>query len=189
MGVCKYPFTLMTERRNPHYLILAEVVRPHGIRGEVRVRLLTDYPERITEHPQLYLGKSADELTAVTYTPERIRLQQGFGIFKFVGFDKRDDVEAWRGLFLMVPLEDAIPLEDDEFYTYQLIGVTLFTEDGREIGAIAEIMETGANDVYIVRGSEYGEVLVPDIPDMWIELDLEQGVGTVRLPDGLLPSA
>lgn len=178
----------MSQRQNPHYLVLAEVVRPHGVRGEVRVRLLTDFPERIPSLEQLYLGKNAEQPDAVPYTLERVRLQQGFGILKFAGIDDRNDVESWRGLCLMLPLADVVPLDEDEFYTYQLIGVTLHTESGDVIGEITDIMETGANDVYIVKSSEYGEILVPDMPDLWVDLDLDKGSGIVRLPDGLLPS-
>lgn len=178
----------MTKPVAPPFLIVAEVLKPHGVRGEVRVRLLTDFPERIPDLKALYLGTDPTINKATAYDLERVRLQDDYGILKFKGLDNRDDVENWRGLFLMIETTNAVPLDDDEFYTYQLIGMTMITEAGLVIGTIKDIMETGANDVYIVQGSEYGEILIPEVPDLFVELDFDEGVVTVRLPEGLLPS-
>jgi len=177
----------MSSRVKPSYLVIAEVLRPHGVRGEVRVRLLTDYPERLQPGKCLYLGTSAEQSNAEPWTLARARLQEDYGILQFETITNRSEVEHWRGKYLMVPLDDAVPLEEDEFYAYQLIGLTLLTESGRVVGEINSIMETGANDVLVVKSSEYGEILVPDIPGMWIELDFDAGFATARLPDGLLP--
>ncbi len=178
----------MSNRLEPSFLIVAEVLRPHGVRGEIRVRILTDFPERLQPGKTVYLGRSADQQQAASLTLARVRMQDDYGIFQLEGIDNRNDVEHWRGLFLMIPINEAVPLEEDEFYAYQLIGMTLLNENGHVIGEIRDIMETGANDVLVVNSSEYGEILIPDIPGMWVELDFDQGFVTARLPDGLLPS-
>jgi 16S rRNA processing protein RimM len=178
----------MTERVNPPYLVLGEILRPHGVRGEVRVRLLTDYPQRITELDTLYIGPDATRPTATAYRLEAARLQEGVGLLKFRDVNDRNAVEGWRGLLVMVQFEDAVPLEEDEYYTFQLIGLTVITQAGHVIGTIRDIMETGANDVYIVDSPEFGEVLIPETPDLLVDLDLDGGFITVKLPDGLLPS-
>lgn len=179
----------MSNRLEPSFLIVAEVLRPHGVRGEIRVRILTDFPERLQPGKMVYLGRSAAQEQAESLTLARVRLQDDYGILQLEGIDNRNDVEHWRGLFLMIPIDEAVPLEEDEFYAYQLIGMTLLNESGHVIGEISDIMETGANDVLVVSSSEYGEILIPDIPGMWVELDFDEGFATARLPDGLLPSS
>lgn len=178
---------VMSQRLQPHYLIVAEVLRPHGVHGEVRVRILTDYPERLQIGRTVYLGTSAEQAQAAPLKLARVRLQEAYGILQFEAITNRNAVEHWRGQFLMIPIDEAVPLEEDEFYTYQLIGITLLTPSGRVIGQVRDIMETGANDVFVVEHAEHGSILIPEIPGMWIELDLEAGLATVELPDGLLP--
>lgn len=178
----------MVNRLQPNYLIVAEVLRPHGVRGEVRVRILTDYPERLEIGRTLYLGTSVEETEATPLTLTRVRIQDDYGILQFESIANRNDVEHWRGQFLMIPISEAVPLEDDEFYAYQLIGVKLLTPSGDLIGVVRDIMETGANDVFIVESSEHGQLLIPDIPGMWVDLNFDEGFATVELPEGLIPS-
>ena len=85
----------------------------------------------------------------------------------------------------MVALADAVPLEDDEFYLYQAIGLRVVSEDGDLLGEVVEVIETGANDVYVVRG-ESGEILLPAIDECVIDVDIEAGTMTVHVMDGLL---
>jgi 16S rRNA processing protein RimM len=89
-------------------------------------------------------------------------------------------------LFLLVRHEDAVPLEDDEFYLYQLIGLRVETSDGLQLGIISKYMETGANDVYIIQSPKYGEILFPATHETIIDHDIANGVVRVNLPDGLI---
>lgn len=88
----------------------------------------------------------------------------------------------------MVAIEDAVPLEEGEFYLYQVIGLEVRTESGERLGAITDVLETGANDVYVVESPQYGEVLIPVTDETIVALDFDQGIVTVKLPDGLLPT-
>lgn len=171
----------------PKYLILGEILRPHSIRGEVRMRILTDYPERISELGTVYLGSSPDSPRIRPYDVQHMRMHQGYGLLKFKTVQDRDQAEMLRGLFVMVEIANAIPLEDDEVYLYQLIGLQVHTEDGEALGTIKEVLETGANDVYIVDSPTYREVLIPATDETILETDIEAGTMIVRLPDGLLP--
>jgi 16S rRNA processing protein RimM len=101
--------------------------------------------------------------------------------------DDRSDADMLRGLMVMVKLEDAVPLEDDEIYLYQLIGMTVITDAGETIGELTDVLETGANDVYIVKSSTYGEVLIPVTDETILETNVDGRTIIVALPEGLLP--
>jgi 16S rRNA processing protein RimM len=172
----------------PKYLLLGEILRPHGVRGEVRLRILTDHPERIATLEQVFLGRNTDDAKVTAYGVEHMRMQNEYGLLKLKGVNNRDDADTLRGLYAMVDLENAVPLEEGEFYLYQLIGLFVKTDDGQELGTITDVLETGANDVYIVNSPVYGEVLIPVTDETILETDIAAGIVRVKLPDGLLPS-
>lgn len=180
---------VQTKKREtpPKYLLLGEVLRPHGIRGELRVRILTDYPERINDLGYVYIGKSADTTTATSYEVEHMRMHQAYGLLKLKTINDRDEAERFRQLFVMINLDNAVPLDEGEFYLYQLIGLNVQTEDGAHLGEVSDILETGANDVYVINSPQHGEILLPDIPDVILKMDVEASLITVRIPEGLLP--
>lgn len=173
----------------PQYLLLGEILRPHGIRGEVKMRVLTDYPERIAELDAVFVGNGVDDQSPKTYTAEHLRMHQGYALLKFESIRDRNAAESLRGLFVMVRTADAVPLDDDEIYLFQLIGMNVYLEDETLLGTLEEVLETGANDVYIVQSRRYGEVLVPATDETIIETDPDANRMTVRLPDGLLPES
>jgi 16S rRNA processing protein RimM len=171
----------------PQYLILGEVLRPHGVRGELRIRILTDYPERIVAGKTLYLAEDIDA-KATPYHVEQMRTNKEFGLLKLRGIDNRDQADLLRELLVLTDIDDAVPLDEGEFYLYEMIGLEVQTEDGQPLGRLVEVLETGANDVYIIDSPRYGEVLIPAIEQTILKTDIDAGVMTVRLPDGLLPS-
>jgi 16S rRNA processing protein RimM len=173
----------------PKYLLLGEVLRPHGIQGEMRVRVLTDYPERLAELDTVYIGHDPNDEKATAYGIDSVRMHQGYALLKLAGVDDRDQADLLRQLYVMVSLEDAVPLEEGEFYLYQLIGLTVETEAGQTIGTLTEVLETGANDVYIVQSPRYGEVLIPVTDETIVKTDIDAGKVIVKLPEGLLPGA
>ncbi|MCZ7540736.1 MAG: ribosome maturation factor RimM [Anaerolineae bacterium] len=170
----------------PPFLLLGRVLRPHGIRGELRVEVLTAYPERIEPEQQVYLGLDpADVSAARLYTIVQARQHQKYLILQLAGIGDRNAAELLREQYVMVAFEDAIPLEDDEYYLFQVIGLEVITTDGESLGNVQEVLETGANDVFIVRGPR-GEVLLPVIDECVQRIDFDAGTITVRLLDGLL---
>ncbi len=171
----------------PRYLLLGEILRPHGIRGELRVRILTDYPERIPELKQVYIGVSPEAANIKAYAVETMRMHKGYGLLKLKEVATRNDAELLRTQLVMIDLASAVPLEEGEFYLFQLIGLAVYLEEGELLGHISDVIETGANDVYIVESPQYGEVLIPAIEQTILDIDFDTGVMRVRLLDGLLP--
>jgi 16S rRNA processing protein RimM len=171
----------------PRYLLLGEILRPHGVRGEMRLKILTDYPERIADIETVYIGQGSQDEYARPYRVESARFHKKYLLLKVQELPDRDAVEPFRGLYVMIDVENAVPLEDDEIYLYELIGLTVQTDDGDTLGNISDVLETGANDVYIVNSPRYGEILVPAHDETLLDVNLEEKTVTMQLPDGLLP--
>ncbi len=162
-------------------MIVGRILRPHGIRGEMRMEILTGYPERLSSHRVFYLGPQAKP-----YPVEGVRFHREAAIIKLAGCDDRNAAEALRGLLVHIPLEDAIPLEEGEYYYFQVVGVEVFTDQGEHLGQVVDVMETKANDVYVVRGPR-GEILIPAVEDIVRELDLTARRMVIVPISGLLP--
>lgn len=168
------------------FLLLGRVLRPHGIRGELRLEILTAYPERIVTGKRLFIGTDPKKPESATeYTVVQSRKHQHFLILQLEEITDRNDAELMRNLYVMVPPEEAVPLEEGEFYLYQLIGLTVHTDEDELLGELTEVIETGANDVYIVQGPR-GEVLLPAIDECILDIDFDNQTMTVHLLDGLL---
>lgn len=177
----------MSQAPQPHYLILGKILRPHGVRGELRVHVLTDYPERVSKIKTVYIGSDPTEQDAEPYTVSAARLHQDYVLLKLAEIPDRNEAETLRGLYVMVDLENAVPLEEDEFYLYEVIGLGAYTQDDEWLGKVNNVIETGANDVYVVNGSKYGELLLPIHEETVVEIDFDAGKIILNLPDGLLP--
>jgi 16S rRNA processing protein RimM len=169
----------------PSYIVVGQVRRPHGLRGELRVEIITDYPERLKQHACFYLASPDTPEEVRRYPVAGLRLHQDKMLLKLGGCDDRDTAEELRGMLVQVPLKDAVPLEEGEYYHFQLIGVKVETETGAGLGRVVEVLDTGAHDVYVVRGPR-GEVLLPAVEEVVLELDLEAGEMVVHLTPGLL---
>lgn len=175
----------MTTR--PDYLVLGQVLRPHGVRGELRIRILTDTPEHIARLKVVYLGLGPED-PVKPYPIESMRPHLDYGLLKLHGINTREKADRLRNLYIMVDIENAAPLEEGEFYLFELIGLEVRQEEGDPLGKITEIIETGANDVYVVDSPQYGEVLIPATEHTILETNIAGGYILVRLPEGLLPS-
>lgn len=170
----------------PRFLVLGRVRRPHGVRGELLLKLMTDYPERIGGLDRVYLAQDVEGNSADAYPVQRARRHRGDLILDLETVNDRDHADILRDKWVLIAMEDAIPLEDGEFYLFQLVGLTVETTDGEVLGTIKDVLETGANDVYVVEGGSYGEVLVPAAPHVVRSIDLDAQRVTVELPEGLL---
>jgi 16S rRNA processing protein RimM len=170
----------------PRYLLVGRVSRPHGVRGELRVEIITEYPERLSLHADFYLAHPDSPTAVRCYRVEKVRIHRDVALLKLAGCDNRNTADELRGLLVQIPIEEAAPLEEGEYYFYQIIGVRVETEDGERLGQVVDVIETGANDVYVVRGPR-GEVLLPAIEDVVLDLDLETKRMVVHLLAGLLP--
>lgn len=167
----------------PLYLAIGKIMRPWGVQGEVRVEILTDWPERFGLLEYVYLGEQAKP-----YRLERFRLHKGCALLKLAGCDDRNAAEAMRGQLVQIPSEKAMPLDEGEYYVHQIEGLEVSTDEGESLGQVVEVLFTGSNEVYVVHGPR-GEVLIPAIADVVLRVDLEEGRLIVHLMDGLLASS
>lgn len=162
----------------PESVVVGRVVAPWGVKGEMKVEVMTDFPDRFSPHEYVYIEGRRRAI-------EKSRWHKGKVILKLAGVDTVEVVEGLRGQFLEVPRAQAHPLSEDEYYHFQVVGLEVRTTDGRFLGRVASVLTTGNNDVYVVAG-EGGEVLVPAIDDVVKSVDLERGRITVDAIEGLL---
>ena len=165
--------------KRPTHLVIGRVLGPHGIKGEVQVEILTDFPERFDVLETAYLG---EELQAVVVEGCRTRGRKA--LLKLAGCESRDAAGKLRGQLLQVPIEDAVPLEDGEYYLFEIVGLEVETIEGEFLGHVAEVIDTGGNDVYVVRDGDQ-EILIPALADVVTKVDLDASRIEVRLPKGL----
>lgn len=155
----------------------------HGVRGEVKVFPTTDDVKRFKKLKEVLLDTGKETLTLEI---EGVKFFKQFVILKFKGYDNIDDIVKYRGKSLFVTRENAVKLQKDEYFIADLIGLKVINEDGSFTGVLKDVMETGANDVYIVKSQNGKEVLIPAIKDCILEVDFEKEQVLVHLLDGLL---
>lgn len=159
------------------------ITSPHGVRGEVKVFPTTEDPKRFSDLKKVYLDlKSGVSERAV----EGVRYQKNLVLLRLAGITDRTEAEQYRNCDILITRDQALPLAENEFYIADLIGLSVCSDDGEELGKLEDVMQTGANDVYVVTGGRHGEILIPAIPDCRIRTDLEAGVITVHLIPGLI---
>ena len=159
------------------------ITTTHGIRGEVKVYPTTDDVHRFEELESVLLdtGKEYRELKI-----KSVKYFKQYAILKFKGIDNINDIEKYKGKSLFVTRENAQPLGEDEYYIADLIGMEVYLEDGSHFGTLKDVMETGANDVYVIDTDEHGEVLVPAIRECILDVDIENQKMKIHLMDGLI---
>lgn len=170
----------------PQYLVVGEVLRPHGVRGEVRMRVLTENREQLLDLDYVYLADSAEDRSRVRLDVKNTRFNKSYALLSLVGYNNRNDAERLRSKLVMIDSEQAAPLEGDQYYLFQLIGLQVVSDD-KTIGHVKEVLQTGANDVYIVDSPAHGELLLPAHDETIVRIDFEARVITMSLPDGLIP--
>ena len=159
------------------------ITTTHGVRGEVKVYPTTDGPERFLELEYVLLD-TGRELRKLEI--KNVKFFKNLVILKFKGVDNINDIEKYKGRDLWIPREEGQELEEDEYYIADLLGMSVVLEDGQEFGTLKDVMETGANDVYIIDSAEHGEVLLPAIKECILDVDLEKNVMTIHLMKGLI---
>lgn len=164
------------------YLAIGRIVKAHGLRGEVSATVLTDFPERFETTEWVYLG---DEYEATAYRLESYRWHKQNVLLTLAGVSDRTQAEGLRGQFVQVPVEEAIALPEGSYYLYQLIGLKVVSTNGESLGVIGDIIETGANDVYVVE-KDGRQILLPAIPDVVKSIDITEGVMVVQVIEGLI---
>ncbi len=172
------------ERSDPYdeWIIIGRIRAPHGVRGELRVEVLTDFPERFQAFKRLYIGDSH-----TPYDVERARFTPKGVLLKLVGVDFRDKAGLFARSYVALPESELAPLPAGSFHHHQIKGIKVYADDGGFLGTVTEIITTGSNDVYIVRNEDGGEILLPATTEVVRTIDVESQRIVVNLIPGLIP--
>lgn len=165
----------------PEYLVVGRLRRPHGLHGEMVMELQTDFPERLKPSARVFVGEKHQPITIVG-----VRSHNEGLLIKLEGLETPEDAGRYRNQVVYVSAADRPPLPEGQYYHHELIGFDVVDEDEQKIGSLAEILQTGANDVYVVTKPDGGEVLLPVIPSVVLDIQAEHHRIVVRLIPGLL---
>ncbi len=169
------------QRSEPDFLRIGRVSRPHGLRGELSIQVSVSKPPLLNDVEQVYIGPAR-----VPYKISAARTHRKRLLLRLANVEDRESAEALRGQDVSISAADAEPLQTDEYYIRELIGLQIVTEEGETLGTLTDVLETGANDVYVVTQDE-DDWLLPAIKDVIRAIDLERNEMIVHLLPGLRP--
>ena len=159
------------------------ITSTHGVRGEVKVYPTTDDPRRFRRLKEVVLDTGREKMNLEI---EGVKFFKQCGILKFKGLDNINDIEKYRQKSLYVTRKNAVRLQRDEYFIADLIGLKVQDEDGKELGTVKDVIETGANDVYEVEMADGKSLLLPAIKQCILNVDVENGTMQVHVLEGLL---
>ncbi len=155
----------------------------HGVRGEVKVFPTTDDVNRFKKLKQVILDTGREQRDLEV---EGVKFFKNLVILKFKGIDNINDIEKYKGKSLYVDRANAVKLKKNEYFIADMIGMQVFTEDGELFGTLKDVLETGANDVYILDTEAHGEVLIPAIQQCVLDVNIENRKMVIHLMEGLV---
>ena len=165
----------------PVYLVVGFLRRAHGVHGEIILDLHTDFPERLRSGKKLFIGEERKPMTLSDSRPHAKGM-----LLKFKGIETPEEAGQLRNQWVYVKATELPKLPEGKIYQHELFGFAVVDEDGNALGELVEIIETGANDVYVVRSESGKEILLPAIPSVILEADSTQRVMRVHLLEGLV---
>lgn len=165
------------------FLRVGVITSTHGIRGEVKVFPTTDDINRFKTLKQVILDTGKEYLDLEI---EGVKFFKQYAILKFKGIDNINDIEKYKGKDLLVTRDNAVKLEEDEYFIYDILGSKVISDEGNELGELTEVLTTAANDVYVVKTKEGKEILIPSIEECILNVDTEKKELKVHLLPGLL---
>ena len=155
----------------------------HGVRGEVKVFPTTDDMKRFKKLKQVILDGGKEQITLEI---QSVKFFKNMVILKFKGYDNINDIEKYKGKDLLITRDQAVKLEPNENFIVDLIGLKVMTDQGEDFGVLTDVLQTGANDVYVIKSHEGKEFLFPAIPSCILDVNLEEQTVLVHILDGLL---
>jgi len=165
------------DRGEPVFLAVGCLRHAHGLQGEINMEVYTDFPERLRSGAQVYIGDSHTPLCIT-----RSRMKGKLMLLTFEGYQDCDQVNAFRNEVVYSRRDKLPSLPEGQYYHHQLLGLRVLDETGAELGTLSEILETGANDVYVVRSPGRSELLLPAIESVIVKVDLGNGSIISRPP-------
>jgi len=165
------------------FLAVGQLRRPHGVRGEIVMTVWTEFPERLQPGVEVFVGDDHKPVHV-----RSVRWKHEDLLISFEDYPTREDLGGFRNQILMVRADDRPQLEEGELYLHQILGMTVIDDaSDRTLGRITEVIETGANDVYIIQDETGVEILIPAIEDVILDINMDTDVIRVHLLPGLLP--
>lgn len=164
-------------------ITIGKVLKPFGVKGEMKIESLTDFPERFKELGRVVLVSSRGEELPCQVTS--VRYANKVPYLTFSGYDSPEKAKALNGWFVKVPREEAVALPEGSYYWFDLIGMEVFSEAGEKLGTITDIFETGSNDVYVLKRGRK-EVYLPATREVIKQVDTTAKKMVIHLLDGLL---
>ncbi|MDX8362276.1 ribosome maturation factor RimM [Cytobacillus sp. IB215316] len=165
---------------------VGKIVNTHGIKGEVRVISKTDFAEERYElGNKLYIFTGEDN-QPIEVVVKSHRLHKNFDLLTFEGYHNVNEVEKYKGSLLKVPEDQLSELDEGEFYFHEIIGCHVYTDEAKELGTVKEILTPGANDVWVVKGHNNQEILIPYIDDIVLDINIHDKKIVIKPLEGLL---
>ncbi len=162
----------------PVFLAVGKLQRTHGVKGEIIMEVLTDFPDKITPGMNLFIGSRHKEYQVASVRPSAEKM-----LISFSGLTDCDQVSILRNQLVYIKTADANQLPEGEFYHHEIVGMQVVDENGQPIGSIQEILVTGANDVYVVFDEDGKEILLPAIRSVVLSINKQSKRMVVRLPE------
>lgn len=164
------------------FLQVGVITSTHGVHGEVKVFPTTDDVKRFRDLKEVLLDRNGEKISLKI---GGVKFFKQFAILKFEGYDSLDEIEKYKGSALFVSRENAVPLDQDEYFIADLIGMKVTDESGNDIGSVKDVMRTGSNDVYVIGRKDGRELLLPAIRDCVLDIDVDNGLMKVHILEGL----
>ncbi len=158
-------------------ITIGKIIAPQGVRGEVRVMPLTDFPERFK---QLKIALLDD---GTSLPVESVRYHQQVVLLKFRGLDNRNAIEHLKNKLIKVEREDLIPLPEGHYHIFDIIGLSVYNEQEECLGKISDVLQTGSNDVYIVEQKDKPPLLIPGLKTVVLTIDIANSKMIVKLQE------
>ena len=164
-------------------ITIGKAVKPFGVKGEMKIEPMTDFPKRFTDLTRVYLVSPSGKEVACEV--KSVRYAGGAPFLLFSGYDSPEKAKAINGWFIKVPEEEVVPLPEGTYYWFELIGMEVVSETGEKLGSIVDIFETGSNDVYVLKQGGK-ETYIPATREVIRLVDKNAKRMTIHVPDGLL---
>ncbi|WP_148133795.1 ribosome maturation factor RimM [Candidatus Formimonas warabiya] len=161
-------------------ITIGKIIAAHGVHGEVKVQPLTDFPRRFKKTKKVWVDAVNHYLDI-----EQVREQQDLFLIKFCGFDHREEAEKLKNSLVQVDPDQVAKLPPGHFFHFQIIGLDVYDADSQHLGQVKEILETGANDVYVVKRENKKDLLLPALKSVVLAIDVDHQKMVVELPRGL----
>lgn len=164
-------------------ITIGKAVKPFGVKGEMKIEPMTDFPARFSSLTRVYLVSPAGrELVCRVLS---VRYAEGTPFLLFDGYDSPEKARSLNGWLVKLPAEEAVPLPEGTYYRFEIIGMEVISEAGEKLGTIVDIFETGSNDVYVLKQGRK-EIYLPATREVVRQVDKKAKRMTIRVPDGLL---